>query len=643
MFVFLISVSLAITTIFLLLRLFKIDTQTKFFSFFPLLFLYIESISFVLSIGNQLVGFWMLFLQGILCFGICLYSFHHLPIQTRKAHYTVLDKPTLLLIAGIGCCFCFLILSAILRFYTPTQSFDDVSYRAAAPMHWLQAKNVYRTASLSEHGNVFLYGTGIYYLWPFLFTSHETVATLFYWLAFPILCLQIYFFTKHLIKRQSAILCALLLFITAPILYRHVSLILIQELWLSVVLVSCIYLLYTALTKHQKNPLVFVLIGSSFGLLPQLKPTGWFYTLFLLLFLLKQYRKQYLSVIFGFFLSLTLSGYFIILYQNYLLYGSFGGTHDFTSLHLASFSFHQLVVHLLRIPFLFIKIPCYTTACHGLDTVFQPLSTFVGATKLLPYELSEGWIGTFQYLSSDPDRNFGFGGIIWFFLLCISLWFFYALVKQKTTDTQIVKKQIIMLFSGIIFLMLFVIRWEDASGVPYKHLISPFALACIFGMSVIKWKHDLSYYLLSVVMLCCSFPLIQQTMYTIQLWKTGQIHEVEQELRLTPSPYAAFLETLSTPTTFLILEHTGIPHYSLYFLNKEKVNSLSFFIPPTPLHVDQYAQSITHMMDENAITYVITPDDKVLIASLSRLPVFTYITAISFEDAKTHIFRYNKN
>ena len=134
------------------------------------------------------------------------------------------------------------------------------------------------------------------------------------------------------------------------------------------------YLLYKRLTQQQTTPSFLMLLGVSFAVLPQLKPTGWFFTLFLFILFLKQYRKNFLSVLFGFVLSLILSGYPIILYQNYLLYGAPGGTPDFTSIHLASISLHQLLTHLVRIPFLFIKLPCYTPQCLGLDPILQPLS-----------------------------------------------------------------------------------------------------------------------------------------------------------------------------------------------------------------------------------------------------------------------------
>lgn len=630
---------LALCTILTWFYVLRIRLVHAYFFFFPVLIIYLSSISFFLSPTASLTSQNFLMIQVLLLLpALFVLLFRIRSNKTNILHqkkFTFSFLSTIFLISIL----LLLILSGWLRTLTPTLSFDDVAYRASAPMHWIQNQSIFRIPTGTEHKNIFLYGTGILYMWPHLFDAGEVVANMLYWTAFPILILSMYLLMGTFTSHKTYKLGALLLFISAPIIYRNFTSILIQETWMGVMLLSCLYLLIDTLRNKTITIRTCLILGCTFGVLPLIKPTGWFYIILLLFFLQKPFRTHILPIILGFIISIFISGYPYILYQNYQLYGSPSGSAAFSRIHVASLSPIQFVTHTIRLPFSLIKFPCYTPNClASFDTKIQTIASYVGATTTLDKEGAESWIGTFQYLSSDPDRNFGFGGIIWFILIMLSLVDAYRILCKKQTVP--LTHQVLLVFSGIILLQLYVMRWEDASGVPYKHLIGAFAIACVFSYRLFQfiWKkqYRVIQWTLFFLLVRSIFPLILTTLTSIRSWSIHDDYEAIQKMRLGPNIYASFLSTLQSPSTFLVVEPSA-PDYPLFWFRGNRKNRVYLLSRLPESTEEDNLKKIQQLLFKQDIHYVIISGDTELSDMIMKTnPLYTK-TSMEFESTPINI------
>ena len=168
MLLFTCSIVLALGTLLTWFYILRIRLIHAYFLLFPILIIYLCGISFFLSLTASLTSSHFLIIQLLLLIPTLLTAFLH--IRSHKFKLTHIlstisypkhiqcSFPSIILLITI---LFFLVLSGWLRALTPTLSFDDVAYRASAPMHWIQNQSIFRFPTLVEHKNVFLFGTGI--------------------------------------------------------------------------------------------------------------------------------------------------------------------------------------------------------------------------------------------------------------------------------------------------------------------------------------------------------------------------------------------------------------------------------------------------------------------------------------------------
>ena len=646
MLLFTCSVVLALGTMLTWFYILRIRLIQAYFLFFPILIIYLCGISFFLSLAASLTSSHFLIIQLLLLIPTLLTAFLHTRSHKFKLTHIL---PTISYLRHIQCSFpsiillitilFLLVLSGWLRTLTPTLSFDDVAYRASAPMHWIQNQSIFRFPTMVEHKNVFLFGTGILYMWPHLFDAGERVANLLYWTAFPLLLCSMYLLMGKFTHHKTFKLGILLLLISAPIMYKNFTTVLIQETWMGVLLVSCLYILIDTLHNKTTSVRTYILLGCAFGVLPLIKPTGWFYMLLLLFFLQKRLQKHILPIVAGCMISISISGYPFILYQNATLYGAPSGSPEFSRIHLASLSPKQLVTHTIRLPFALIKIPCYTPNCLvSTDTKVQALASYLRATTVLEKETTESWIGTFQYMSSDSDRNFGFGGILWFILILLSLGDAYRIIvkKQKVRLAH----QVFLVFTSIILLQIHTVRWEDTSGVPYKHLVGAFAIACSFSYRLFEFIWKKKYHVMQsalyILLFLSILPLISTTITSINAWSMGDDQEAIRTMRTGPNIYASFLSTLPSPTTFLVAEPSA-PDFPLFWFQGHQKNIVHLLSRLPEASEEDDLNKIQQLLSQQDIHYVIISGDTQLTnAILNTNPLYAK-TSVEFESTPIDI------
>jgi len=652
-----ISVAIAIQTIYVINRIIRFNPTQSVFSFLPLLVMYLSGISFFLSIYKQLTTNNFLLTQYLLLMVLFIALWISSPLHNHT-QYNSQSKPQaflagkrrniffiliFFLITGV------IIFSYLLRRHVPTSLFDEIAYRASAPLYWIQHKSIFRFTSVIQHKNVFIYQSGIVYMWPILMHAGENVANVFFWSLYPATIILIFLLSRRFTTKLSIQILPPLLYAIAPIIFKNYSTSLSQELLLAPMLLSATYFLLESLNNKAISQRIFILLGIIFGLLPQIKPTASAYLILgLPLYTIPTGRSKiflYLSI--GMLSSFILTGYIFILVQNTRLYGTPGGTTEFIQDHTASVSMYQLITHLKRIPFTFLKIPCYSSTCtSGIDSFMQLLSSKSGATNILRDEDTiPPTIGIFTYTSNDLDRNFGFGGIALCVILLLSC---VDLTRTIIKKTPLSKIQLLQLsFTATFLVQILFTRWQDLRGVPYRHVIALFALGCVFSTRIfqrIKAKLPLviQYILIGCILLTTA-KLFSKSINSIHELINPDTSNTMGIIHPEPPLYLDFLSKITAPSCILLIEPFGIPDYPFFWFNNQPINRVYLSADLSNLSETEAYSYLNKTIKSMQIDYVVAGGFSSIIDKLLLYnPQYTKIL-IEFESNPIYVIYTNNN
>ncbi len=481
---FFLSVGVAVATILVSVVKFRLGKTTFFFAFFPLLFIYLGFISFVLSPSRQLTGTNFLFVQWILLNIALVHAYingtipaiaykkwitdaRYIAASYRASWRTNLSWILITLLIGS---------SFLLRIQSGITNIDDRLYRAPAPHSWINFRSVFRFETLEERKDVFVMGTGLIYMWPHLFAAGQQTAQAFYWFAFPLSVIGIALLSRLLTQNTTTQAITALLFTSAPIVMNEYTYTLTQESWLGLLTLSFGYFALLQSSTAMVRKILLLLLGAGLGVMLFIKHTAIAYLLTLpILVLGKNDAGRRLSLIgVGLIVSLLISGYVVLMYQNAQRYGTMLGGKEFRTVHMADLSLIQIRTHLARMPFIFMWVPPFPPGfTRAVEQTEIRIADFVGAATILPYEAELPMIGTFPSQLSRTRVSFGPGGVVWIFLFLLAPIGIVVSRGQKRVRHVLVGAILLVIMVQII-----TVRWMELSSVPYRHLISTFALIC---------------------------------------------------------------------------------------------------------------------------------------------------------------------
>ena len=572
-----------------------------FFFFYPALFLYLSFISLGLSFFNQLNSTSLLSTQLIifipLIMGLkknkfCFYFKNLFQKKHKKLRFFHIDSVSVVLSFLLVL---ILATSFLLRLYQPLTDFDDKRYRATAPLQWAQNQSIFRYQTPDERENLIVIGSGLIYMWPSIFHVNETVSNAFYWMAFPLCALGIFLFSGTFTKNNKFKILSALFFVSAPIIMRYFSYTLTQESWLGLILLCFGYFLIKNQIKADRKIIYPILVGVSLGICTLIKPNAWIYALILASYFF--YKKVELInvkyVITAIILCLVFSGYFILSFQDFLIYNSFKNQNHFYNKDIAPLSPEQIQTRLIRSSLLFFDPPLFLQGpTRTTESFVQHLSQKLGATKILEEELEISWFGKYKYSLSSPNTRFSLGGIAWvvFFLGGI-----FLLFKKPKENIN----KIFLIFCVSVVLQLLFLRWEQNSEIPDRHLMSSFALATSFFSfyfekiySAYK-KRRLLLYAMLIITVFAAIQIFLQYAQTANAWvirdsKTNSsIHN-----RLLTFPYHDFMGTLNHSTSFLLAESSVALYYPLFLYQGTNYNKVYLVDNRFLSNTEEFAEKI---------------------------------------------------
>ncbi len=420
--------------------------------------------------------------------------------------------------------------------------FDDHMYRGSTPLHWLQNKSILPFETINERKSVFIFTSGVVFMWPLLFGAHEIVALTFFWLSFPATILLLYYsFFKNKIGQKLSYFFILSL-ICSPLIFYYFTNSLMQELWLAPVLLSYVVCLQKLLIQKKITKNLIIICAISLAILVSIKINTIIYALLILPLIFKKGFKIF-PFLFNFakifLITVMLGGYLFVAVKNLYSLGSPMGSPYFVKTHGVVLSAQQIYTHLVRIPFVFFDPPLFgVESAQGFSSAVNSLAIEVGATKILEGEDVEVWISKFEYRNNWPNTRFGLLGILVF---CLSI---YVIYKQTNT--------LLSVFFVLIVAQLIFIRWAEGSGLPYRQLISVFpSLLLLLGISLKKSKLE--------KILTTNVSLIVITVAMV-----GTVLIGSQRLILMKRDFTNYKSIKSE--NILIIEEQDTPDYSYFFL-----------------------------------------------------------------------------
>ena len=620
---FFLSLFMAISTVLVIQKKLKLTNKLSFLSLPSFLLLYITFLSANLSLFkaltniNFLLAQSFIFLTTTLSFKTIIKEFfnnNQLIVTIKKLAKNILN---IFLQDKISFILGFIIIiiietSLISRLTIPVVHFDDLMYRGSTPLHWIQNKSILPFETLNERKNVYLYGSGLIYMWPLIFNVHEKIAQIFYWLSLPlgVVFFQIAF--KAISNRRRLRLMITLLFVTSPYIFSFFSKSLIQELWITTTLLSYIYYIFTLLTTKEKLEIknLSLLIGITSLTLVMIKINTLVYLLlpFLVLKGLKNYWFIAKKIIVTFIFLFLISGYSYTVFNNWQHFGSPLGSNGFRKITVAIFSPKQIATHLIRLPFIFFDPPVFSKkASETLNLSMNTLASYVDANYVLPGEEQKNWISSFKYKNIWPNERCGLAGIATFLI------FWAAMGKFIFTKNS--HSKLLVNFSALVIAQILYIRWAEGSLLPYRHLLSVIPIFLLFSDFIFPQIKSKKYQKIIPIIIATTLIIVIIPFHLSVITTLKENRVFYDSFKKKTSQIQAKDEKLPQPR-LLIFEDQNFTDYFFFFNNGYQKNKVFLFTERWKYNNKDLENKITEIIKNQDINYLVFNDTDVELAKV---------------------------
>jgi hypothetical protein len=428
------------------------------------------------------------------------------------------------LIATIG----ILALSAATQIATPIHTGDEKMYHASRVIYWIQQRTVFPFVTHNERQNIIPFGSELFFLWPVLLTSSESIGRIVFWSAYPFAAIGQYLLLRAMKLSGTTALVGALILISTPLVAAS-AIGLKPEVWSVVTLLGISYWVVSICLNHEGmatrcfflgvftvlsinvRPFPLVIVPSVLGI-PLLTRGS----------LAPVSRVK--AVAAGLACGFVASGFVIPVAFNLARYHHPLGPAGARQVVIADVSPQQIYTHAVRFPFLLLELPDVPAPAETrarLDTMANGLISAVGADALLPMETDSRWPGRFSYVLPEQSARFSLWGLLWIptlviavLLLIRNLWATWPGVRLAAVPAQS------LLAVPMLTAILFGARWMTESQVPARYLIGPYALTLPIGLAVfgsyIRGKKLAESLVLIAVVVSVYYPIRSRIYDTLQ-------------------------------------------------------------------------------------------------------------------------------
>ncbi len=388
-----------------------------------------------------------------------------------------------------GWLFCLILLialSAALQIMTPVSGFDDRMYHASRVAYWMQNGSVLPFETHNDRQTVFSFGSELFFLWPLLFTKLEWLGRLVFWLAFPCAAMGLRRVILEAGGSGGLAWAGAALFLGTPLVFEQ-AVGLSPEIWLSLFVLGVAFWVLRARKNPADAPRCLFLAALWAAMAAGVKFTVLPAFLFLagvpILLRLKRKRIALVALAGGALAGVLTSGLAVTLACNVIHFSHPLGPRGLRRVVQSDLGWRQIYVHSVRFPFLLAELPAipFSGVRHWLERKGNKVAALLGADALLPLEENPGWPGRFAFNVRPLGQRFSLGGLLWLPVLGGALW--VVLREARRSGPAPPSSLCLLLLMEILTLasVLYLVRWQSASGLPERFLVGPFALMVVVG------------------------------------------------------------------------------------------------------------------------------------------------------------------
>ena len=446
----------------------------------------VSSIGSHLTTGTWILGQSILGLSLLLVARRCKLASHPLPRVT----WPPLDASSLTIGAVSVTVLFILFLGVLQTIAQPLNLGDEMGYHGPRVLYWIGNGSIFPFDTHNDRQNVFGYQAELAFLWAVLFTRSELIGSLVFGLAGPLSVFAVYLVARKGRASTTLGLLLALLYLSAPLVFRHLSG-LKPELWSTLFLLGSLWWTLKAFeTDGVAQRRVAFLMAGLFGALAvatKLNALAFVPVLLLSPWIIRARReplKDSLAAAAGFAAGAAATGLVVLLTFSLIREGGPFGSKEMVALHSADRSFRQIRTHLARFPLVLFDLPRVPSASlrTTLEMQEREFLQHLDASKELPLERPDSWPGTFVPAVPPEANRFSVAGLLALFTLLAATVTALVEVGRTLPSVRLSRHTVVFLFvASLTVAIIFLVRWMTHSGVPDRFLIP--CVGCLLALS----------------------------------------------------------------------------------------------------------------------------------------------------------------
>lgn len=373
-----------------------------------------------------------------------------------------------------------IIISLLQRIVIPIHTGDAMYYHASRPLYWIKNASMAPYNTANSRQITFAFGSNIIFMWPVLFTHSEFVGRLVHWLGLPVGSLGFYTILQELGRNKFKSLLGMTAFLSMTVVF-DLAITLEPLIWVCVFALGTSY--WALRIPYSPWPGWTISGLASFGVLTAnaknfglaLVPAGLLPVIIQTICKKKACKDRFTSVrhalsqyIIVILVIILVSGFGLLLYQNYVHYGNPLASPHRADQNIAEFSPYQFYVHTVRAVAVLgeVSLPI---GHNIIEKIGNRVISLVGADRPLPKETTVGWIGHYNYTITkwpSGSDNFGISGIVILLALALVILKTGSKIRTGLLDRKAVtnficsKKFSYLIVASALFIgTLYILRW----------------------------------------------------------------------------------------------------------------------------------------------------------------------------------------
>jgi Dolichyl-phosphate-mannose-protein mannosyltransferase len=382
----------------------------------------------------------------------------------------------------------FMILNVTHVALAPILHGDEVNYNASRPAYWIQDDSLLPRLTHNYRQYLFHSGGEYLFLWPLLFTRHERIGRVFFWLCVPLTLAGVYLLARKLGASRVFALSGTVLLAFAPQFHAH-SIVRKPDLWTAFFLCGASWFLADAWQEEKRRTSSSPAIAAAFiGLASSTRvlysPLILFPVAIALIGQPEARRRRLLAVAGGFLVAALAFGYFSPFVFSWREFGHPIGPASFRQEYGHPWDWPTVRTYLTRVGMELLEPPQLPVPRARLwlqDTGRGVMKTLATDHNLKGERDAGAWPGTYVFRVTHPPSRYALGGLLGLMSLLL-IPASYVVRGFRHCTWKMKSWELIAAFGALALIAATLsIRWQSHSEIPLRLMVSPMAVILSAG------------------------------------------------------------------------------------------------------------------------------------------------------------------